>query len=123
MKRDILKEYTTLRNHLEQERAVLRARLVQLQGALDGGTPAPQHALEAPAPVRRKRGMSAAGRAAVAAAAKARWAAFRAGKAGKSAPRPAGKRQKHYSPAARARLAAAAKARWAKAKAMGKTRL
>ena len=66
----------------------------------------------------RKRRMSHAGRAAIAAAAKARWAQYRGGKA-KDAP----KRRRKMSAAGRAKIAAAAKARWAKAKAAGKSRL
>jgi len=69
----------------------------------------------------RKRRMSAAGRARIAAAAKARWAKYRRG-AGKARPAKAAKR-KRFSAAARARLSAAAKARWAKAKAAGKSTL
>jgi hypothetical protein len=65
-----------------------------------------------------KRRMSRAGRAAIAAAAKARWAQYRSGKV-KASP----KRRRKMSAAAKAKLAAAAKARWAKAKAAGKSRL
>jgi hypothetical protein len=65
-----------------------------------------------------KRGMSAAGRARIAAAQKARWAKVN-GKAGK--PAKTGKRK--MSAAARSKIAAAAKARWAKAKAAGKKSL
>jgi len=68
-----------------------------------------------------KRRMSAAGRARIAAAAKARWARFRRG-AGAVRAAKAPKR-KRFSSAARARLSAAAKARWAKAKASGKSTL
>jgi len=64
----------------------------------------------------RKRRMSAAGRARIIAAQKARWAKFKAGK-------PAKKTKRTMSPAARARIAAAARARWAKAKASGKKSL
>jgi len=72
-----------------------------------------------PAKARKKRGMSAAGRAAVAAAQKARWAKIKAAKPATKAP---AKRRK-MSAAARAKIAAAAKARWAKAKAAGKKTL
>ena len=67
--------------------------------------------------------MSRAGRAAIIAGIKARWAAYRAKKAGKAAPKPVRRGRKRVSAAARAALSAAAKARWAKAKAAGKTRL
>ena len=66
----------------------------------------------------KKRRMSAAGRARIAAAAKARWAKIRAKKAVK-VERP----KRKISAAGRARLAALAKARWAKVKAAGKSRL
>jgi hypothetical protein len=75
----------------------------------------------------RKRRMSAAGRARIAAAARARWAKFRGtsakpAKAAKEAK--AGKAPKRrFNAAARAKLSAAAKARWAKAKADGKSAL
>jgi hypothetical protein len=81
---------------------------------------------KAPAPViatiPKKRGMSAAGRAAISAAAKARWAKLKGkavvAKPGKVEAKP--KKDKRSSPAFRAKMAAAAKARWAKAKAEGK---
>jgi hypothetical protein len=66
----------------------------------------------------KKGGISAAGRARIGAAAKARWARVNAAK-GESAP----KKRRKFSPAARAKIAAAAKARWAKAKAAGKSHL
>lgn len=78
------------------------------------GTPA---SVSAKAP--KKRGMSAAGRAAVAAAQKARWAKIKAGKKAVKAP----SKKRKMSAAGRARIAAAAKARWAKAKAAGKKSL
>lgn len=68
----------------------------------------------------RKSGMSAAGRARIAAAQRARWAKVRAGK-GSASRAPRGKRT--MSSAARAKIAAAARARWAKAKAAGKRAL
>jgi hypothetical protein len=67
---------------------------------------------------RGRREMSAAGRARIAAAQKARWAKVKSAKV-EAAPR---KRRK-MSAAGRARMAAAAKPRWAKAKAAGKNRL
>lgn len=96
------------------------------------------------APTKRK--MSAAGRARIAAAARARWAKIkgtapkrkmsaqglaniRAGVAkrmaarGKSPAAKPAKAKKRFSAAARAALSAAAKTRWAKAKAAGKTTL
>ena len=67
---------------------------------------------------KRKFKMSAAGRARIAAAQKARWA-----KAKGTGSAPVVKKKRTMSAAGRARIAAAAKARWAKAKAAGKTSL
>jgi len=72
-------------------------------------------------PGKGKRRMSAAGRAAIATAVKARWAKYRNGSA-KAKPVKI-TRKKRFSAAARARLSAAVKARWAKAKAAGKSAL
>ena len=69
----------------------------------------------APPRVARKRGMSAAGRARIAAAQRARWAKQK--KAQGVAAKPAKKRRGKLSPEGRARIIAAQKARWAKAKA------
>jgi hypothetical protein len=70
----------------------------------------------------KKRGMSAAGRAAISAAVKARWAKLKGeavvAKPAKLEAKP--KKDKRSSQATRAKMAAAAKARWAKAKAEGK---
>ena len=60
----------------------------------------------------KKKGMSAAGRAAVSAAAKLRWAKIKAAKASPKATKPAKKKFK-MSAAAKAKISAAAKARWA----------
>jgi hypothetical protein len=67
----------------------------------------------------KKRGMSAAGRAAVAAAQKARWAKIKGAKPAAKAPA----KKRKMSAAGRARISAVAKARWAKAKAAGKKTL
>lgn len=93
----------------------------------------------------KKRGMSAAGRAAVGAAARARWAKLRgtgrkrklsaeglaniragvakrmAARAGAQSVQPA--RKRNFSAAGRARLSALAKARWAKARKAGRATL
>src|SRR5689334_19814395 len=65
-------------------------------------------------PKRRRRGMSAAGKARIIAAQKARWANYR-----NSTPKAdsAPKLKRKVPPAQRAKLAAAARARWKKAKA------
>lgn len=68
-----------------------------------------------------KRNMSAAGRAAIAAAARARWAKYRSAKGIAKPGKPA--RKNKMSAAGRAAIAASMKARWAKAKKAGKTPL
>jgi hypothetical protein len=67
-----------------------------------------------------KRGnkMSAAGRAKIVAAQKARWAKLKAAKPAKLP-----KKRKKMSATAKAKISAAAKARWAKVKAVGKKSL
>jgi hypothetical protein len=69
---------------------------------------------------KKRRKMSAAGRARIAAAARARWAKA---KGTKSLAKPVKKAKRKMSAAARAKISAAAKKRWAKAKAAGKKRL
>src|SRR5260221_209311 len=73
-------------------------------------------------PGRRKGKMSAAGRARIVAAQKARWARER-GEAEMSQSATPVKRRRKVSAAARAALSAAAKARWRKAKAAGRSNL
>jgi hypothetical protein len=97
--------------------AEIKEQLVGLQNQLqsilgDGGN-------GVPSPARAKKNkMSDAGRLAIAAAQKARWAKF---KGTKATPTPAKKRT--MSAAARAKIAAAARLRWKKAKAAGKNAL
>jgi hypothetical protein len=74
-----------------------------------------------------KKGMSAAGRARIAAAQKARWAKVKAANPAKAV-NPAqvtkhGKIKRTMSAAAKAKISAAAKKRWKKAKAAGKNAL
>jgi hypothetical protein len=73
----------------------------------------------APKPAKKKGGMSAAGKARIIAAQKARWAKVKAAKAAPQAVKPAQPAKKKFvlSAAAKAKIAAAAKARWAKIKA------
>jgi len=68
----------------------------------------------------KRRKMSAAGRARIAAAVRARWAKV---KGQKSDAKPIKKARRKMSAAARAKIAAAARARWKKAKAQGKNTL
>ena len=95
--------------------ADLKNKIAKLEKTLASilGSPSPTNS----APKKRK--MSAAARAKIAAAQKARWAKAK----GKSAAKPASKKKRKMSAAGRARIAAAAKARWAKAKALGKKSL
>ena len=94
----------------------LKAKIEALNNKLASILGAPA---STPAKARKKRGMSAAGRAAVAAAQKARWAKIKGGKPIAKAPA----KKRKMSAAGRARISAAAKARWAKAKAAGKKSL
>jgi len=66
--------------------------------------------------------MSAAGRARIAAAQRARWAKYNAGKGG-AARAKTSRSGRPLSAAAKAKIAAAARARWAKARAAGRKRL
>ncbi len=103
-----------------RQAADLQDRIQSLQaqlGQLLGGGAAPRVAVSSAAPKKRK--ISAAGRAAISAAAKARWARQRAAAPVRSAAKP--KRQ--MSAEARAKLSAMAKARWRKAKAAGRKAL
>ncbi|KAF0181109.1 MAG: hypothetical protein FD161_415 [Limisphaerales bacterium] len=110
MKSDIAK-FVALRNSLLQERARIQARLAEIGRALGASAPA---ASVAATPTGR-RTFSAATKAKMAAAQKARWAKR---KGGTPAPAAAPKKAKRkLSAAGRAAIVAAAKARWAKVKA------
>lgn len=129
MKNDILKQFTSLRNSLSAERTKLQSRLAEIEAVLGAAVPAVAHFkagkdLQALAAPKKKGAISAAGRARIVAAQKARWAKIKAAQAGKSggvkssSVKPAAKST--LSSTARAKIAAAVKARWAKAKAAGK---
>jgi len=75
-----------------------------------------------PAASGRKSNMSAAGRARIAAAQRARWAKVRGVKSASITVKPAAKKRV-VSAAVKARLSAIAKKRWAKAKKSGKSAL
>ncbi|MHB8519941.1 MAG: hypothetical protein ACYDH9_04200 [Limisphaerales bacterium] len=94
---------------LKEQIENLQAQVTHLLGGTSGQAATP--------PSGKKRTMSAAGRARIGAAARARWAKIHAAKepAGKA---PA-KRKRQVSATARARLSALAKARWAKIKRAG----
>jgi hypothetical protein len=123
MKHNIVKRFAALRTALYHEKSTLEARLSEINTALDE-TPRAVSA-ERPAPVRAVKGrrkMSAAGRASIAAALKARWVKVKSGTNGKSEPKAekaavkTPKKRKKMSAAAKAKISAAAKARWAKGK-------
>lgn len=97
---------------IKQQIEDLESQLDSIAGGSGNGVPS-----SFAAKVRRKNKMSRAGRAAIAAAARARWAKLR----GKKADKPVKKRKK-FSAAARKKMAAVAKARWARAKAAGRRR-
>ena len=100
-----------------RQAANIQERIASLQKdlarILGGSAPAPE------AEPAKRRVISKAGRARIAAAARARWAKLRGNKPAK-APK-AGRRK--MSAAAKARLAAIARKRWAAAKAAGKSAL
>jgi hypothetical protein len=102
----------------ELKRAVaIKERIEELESELAsvlGDSPRSSGAAVAGGPGKRRK-MSAAGRARIAAAARARWAKVNAAK-GKAPV----KRKRTMSPAARAKIAAAARARWARVKAAKK---
>jgi hypothetical protein len=93
--------------NLKDKIETLQSELARLLGNTNGAAP------------RKRRGISAAGRARIAAAQRARWAKQRGTRASKIAAKP----RRKVSAAARKRLAKAAKARWAKAKAAGRKTL
>jgi len=76
MKHDSLKKYVSLRQSLTTEKAKLEARLGAINHALGG-------ALKAAGKPAKKKKFSAAARAAIAAAQRARWAKIKAAKKGK----------------------------------------
>lgn len=109
-----LSELTTSQLHriiaIKEQIESLQSQIESIAGS-GGEIPIPS------APIKR-RGMSAAGRARIGAAAKARWAKIRAEKE-----EPAPKKRRKMSAAAKEKIAAAARARWARVRAAGKSRL
>jgi len=97
------------RDTLLKAAARLEKRIADLGGVASGLGRSPG------LPRGRKGGMSAAGRARIAAAQRRRWAKARKGKSGRTAIM-----VRKLSAAARARIAAAAKARWARFRAQKK---
>jgi len=108
-----------------RQAADLKEKIESLQKKLAALLPGNEiSASKAAVPAKKKRGMSAAGRARVSAAAKKRWAKIKAAKLSvKPAAKPAAKMRRKMSAAAKAKLSKLAKERWAKAKATGKKKL
>jgi hypothetical protein len=104
-----------------RQAADIQEHILSLQAQLQSllGVTAPAEPSPAVGPKQRR--MSAAGRARISAAAKARWAQHRAAAA--AADGPTAKPKRKLSATAKARLAAIARARWRKVKAQGKSRL
>jgi hypothetical protein len=96
-----------------RQAADIKERIDALQNELNeilgSEVPTPAAITEKP----KKRQMSAAGRAAIGAAARARWAKYNAAKGGAKAVEPVKKARKKISAAGIARIRAAQKARWA----------
>jgi hypothetical protein len=103
---------TTQLRHAADLKEKIEAMTKELASILGASAPAPTK-------VSKKSGMSAAGRARVAAAQKARWAKIKGAKPVAKAPA----KKRTMSAAAKAKLSAMAKARWAKVKATGKKSL
>jgi hypothetical protein len=102
--------------------AQILEQIEKLQGELNhlaGGTAPVKAAKPVANPPKKKGGMSAAGKARIAAAQRARWAKIKAAKPAVQAAKPA-KKKFTMSAAAKAKISAAAKARWAKIKAAKK---
>jgi len=102
-----------------RQAAQLKEQIARLQGELNqlAGAPAVKTAAVAP---KKKGGMSAAGKARIVAAQKARWAKIKAVKPAAKPAAPVKKAKRTMSAAAKAKISAAAKARWAKVKAAKK---
>ena len=98
--------------------AAIKDKIQSLENKLKHILGSPAKAVTVAVPKRKRYKMSAAGRAKIAAAQKARWAKAK----GKTTKQALPKSRK-MSAAARARISASAKARWAKAKAAGKKTL
>jgi hypothetical protein len=102
-----------------RQAADLQERIEALQNELNHMLASPARVLDGDVP-RKRRKMSRAGRARIAAAARARWAAFKgSGAPAKSVRKP----KRKLSASGRAAISLAAKARWRKARAQGKTPL
>ena len=122
MKPDI-KKYLALKTALLNEKARIEARLGEISQVLGQDVPAATASSGSPSAVSKKRTFSAATKAKMAAAQKARWAKLKGKPASSPAAAPAPKKKRKLSAEGRAAIIAATKARWAKVKAAGKTKL
>jgi hypothetical protein len=111
-----LRKVVAIKEEIEQ----LEAKLAKVGGGRPRGRPPGAAAAAAPVVRRRRKKMSAAAKARIGAAQRARWAKI---KRGKTAPAKKVKKKRRVNAATRARLAAVARARWAKVKAAGKSAL
>ncbi|MGH7942445.1 MAG: hypothetical protein ACREFR_15365 [Limisphaerales bacterium] len=105
-----------------KQAANIKEQIIELESDLHSILGGARHVENArsPASLRaRKNRMSAAGRARIIAAQKARWAKYKTGGRGKAKTA----RTRTLSASARAKIAAAARARWARAKAKGRNSL
>jgi hypothetical protein len=114
-----MKSITNLTSKQLRQAADLKDEIQSLEQELGQILGSPSKSVTEAKPKKRRK-MSAAGRAKMAAAAKARWAKV---KGTKPSAKPVKKAKRKMNAAARAKLSAAAKKRWAKAKAAGKTKL
>jgi hypothetical protein len=118
---DQILQIIAIKKKIEKLHAAVEKRVEKLQGKIESIA---GNDLPSPSTTKKKRRMSRAGRAAIGAAAKARWAKYRGnGAAAKAAKKPVAKKRRKMSAAARAKFSAIAKARWAKVKASGKKAL
>lgn len=111
-----MNELTQLSANQFRRAADLKEQIDRLQGEFNALLGAHMNTGDGATP-RKKHRMSRAGRAAIAAAARARWAKIKGATASAA---PASKTKRKMSAAGRARLSAMAKARWKKARAAGK---
>jgi len=113
---DQLKRAVSISEEIEK----LQSQLASLLGAGPKVSASASAAPAGPKARRKKRGLSAEGRARIAAAQKARWAKVKGAAAtpAPKAPKPGRKRKvkRVLSPEARARIVAAVKRRWARAR-------
>ena len=112
-----LNQYLKLQKALQNEKSRIEARLSDINRVLGGDVPAVTPVPLATSKRGGRRTFSAATKAKMAAAQKARWAKLKGKAAVVAAADPAPKKKRKMSAAGRAAIKAAQKARWAKVKA------